>query len=146
MRATRDPTVCPTSSPVSQRARQTAITLLHAIPHENDLSKLLADDVVLTIMETGETFHGRKAIVDLLHHLSHEAFAAEHSAIVVAAEGCQAVVEAEFAGRHVGEFAGVSPTGRHVHLPFAFGCDVAGNHIAALRLYLSLDALVRQIR
>ncbi len=61
-------------------------------------------------------------------------------------EGDRAAVEAEFVGTHVGEFAGLAPTGRLVRVPYAVAYDLAGETIAALRLYLPLDALVRQIR
>ncbi len=49
-------------------------------------------------------------------------------------------------GTHAGEFAGILATGRAVRLPYAVAYDLDGEQIAALRIYMSVDALVRQIQ
>jgi predicted ester cyclase len=97
-------------------------------------------------METGEVAHGRDAIVGLVDHLHHQAFAGSPIVRSLVAEGSRAAVEGEFVGRHVGEFAGIAPTGRTVRVPFAAAYDLAGGTIGALRVYLPMDALVRQLR
>lgn len=56
------------------------------------------------------------------------------------------MIEAEFVGTHVGEFAGVAPTGRQVRVPYSVAYDLVEDAITAVRLYLPMDALVRQIR
>jgi predicted ester cyclase len=56
------------------------------------------------------------------------------------------MLEAAFVGTHVGEFAGIAATGRAVRLPYAVAYDLADGRIAALRIYLATDALVRQLR
>jgi predicted ester cyclase len=106
----------------------------------------LADQVTHTLMETGEVTRGREAVVGLIDHLYRQAFAGSAVVRGLVVEGGRASLEAEFVGRHVGEFAGISPTGRSVRVPFAVAYDLDAGTIAALRIYLPMDALVRQIR
>jgi hypothetical protein len=56
-----------------------------------------------------------------------------------------AMLEAQFTGTHVGEFEGVTATGREVDVPYAVAYDLRGDKISALRLYFPLDLLMRQI-
>jgi predicted ester cyclase len=97
-------------------------------------------------METGEVTHGRTAVAALLTYLHCTAFAAPPSITTLVAEGERALVEAEFAGQHLGEFAGIPPTGRRVHVSYTVAYDLSVDTISAVRLYLSLDVLVRQLR
>jgi len=130
----------------TERTRATMAAYLDALVGGGDYGTYLAEDVTLTVMDTGEVSRGRAAVVGLIDHLHRQAFAAAPVLRGLVVEGERAALEAEFVGRHVGEFAGLAPTGRQVRVPYAVGYDVAGGEIAALRLYLPLDALVRQLR
>lgn len=55
------------------------------------------------------------------------------------------MLEAEFVGTHVGEFEGVSATGRAVRVPYAVAYDLEDGKITSLRLYFPLELLPRQI-
>jgi predicted ester cyclase len=119
---------------------------LAALCGTDDCGTALTEDVVLTFMETGEITHGRTAVAALLAYLHRTAFAAPPTISTLVAGTEHAMIEAEFAGPHTGEFAGIAPTGRRVRLPYAVAYDLGPDTIRAVRLYLPLDALVRQLR
>jgi predicted ester cyclase len=56
-----------------------------------------------------------------------------------------AYLEADFVGRHIGEFAGVPATGREVNVPYCVAYDVKDGHITELRGYFPLAALINQL-
>jgi steroid delta-isomerase-like uncharacterized protein len=55
------------------------------------------------------------------------------------------VGEARFAGRHVGEFAGIPPTGREVSVPFVVFVDFRDGLLAGERFQYDLNGLLRQL-
>ena len=130
----------------TERTRAVMAAYLDALTGGGDYGAYLADDVTLTVTETGELTRGRAAVVGLIDYLHKQAFAASPVVRSVIADDGRAALEAEFVGTHVGEFAGVPPTGRRVGVPYAVAYDLAGDAIGALRLYLPMDALVRQLR
>ena len=146
MRRARDPTADSDDLNAVARSSATVNAHLDALCGTGDCGAVLADDVVLTIMETGEVTRGRAAVAALLAYLHRSAFAAPPAVATLVAGTNRAMVEAEFAGRHTAEFAGVSPTGRTVRLPYAAAYDLGVDAITAVRLYLPLDALARQLR
>ena len=58
-------------------------------------------------------------------------------------DGDRAALEADFVGRHIGEFAGVAATGRELRVPYSVVYDLAGGRIKALRIYGLASDLVR---
>jgi predicted ester cyclase len=142
----RDPTADTGELKVAARSWATVNAHLEALRGAGDCGATLTDEVALTIMETGEVTRGRAAVAALLAYLHRSAFAAPPAvATLVAGTKC-AMIEAELAGEHTGEFAGIPPTGRMVRLPYAVAYDLSADSISAVRLYLPLDALVRQLR
>jgi predicted ester cyclase len=127
-------------------ARAMVIAHLAAIQGGGDCGAVLADDVALTIMETGEVTRGRDAVAALLAYLHRSAFAAPPAVVTLVTEREHVMLEATFAGEHTGEFAGIAATRRPVRLHYAVAYDLGVDTISAVRLYLPLDALVRQLR
>ena len=130
----------------ANRTRAVMDPYLNALVNGGDYGAYLADDVTFTVTETGEVTRGRAAVVGLINYLHQQAFAASPEVKSVITDDGHAALEAEFVGTHVGEFAGIAPTGRQVGVPYAVTYDLVGDMIAALRIYLPMDALVRQIR
>ena len=89
----RDPTAEPSDLAAAARAWATVSAHLDALCGAGDCGTALTDDVVLTIMETGEVTRGRVA------------FAAPPAVATLVAGTERAMIEAEFTGRHTGEFA-----------------------------------------
>lgn len=133
-------------SPATAQTRATVSVFLNALTTGDHFADFLAEGVTQTLMETGEVTSGRGAVARLTNHLYREAFAATLEIRGVVVEGRRAVFEADFVGAHVGEFAGIAPTGRIVGVPLVAACEVIDGKIGALRIYLSLDSLVRQVR
>lgn len=129
----------------TDRSRDILNTYLEALLARGDYGKHFAETVTFTLMDTGEVTQGREAVVGLIDYLHTQAFDATPVVRSLVVDGKQAVLEADFAGEHAGEFAGIGPTGRQVKLPYAVVYDVDTSSITALRIYLSMDALVRQI-
>ena len=146
MRRTRDPTEAWDELDAATRSRAKINVHIDALCGVGDCGATLDNDAALTIMETGEVTRGRAAVAELLTYLHRSAFVAPPVVSALIAETDRVMIEAEFAGKHTGEFAGISPTGRMVRLPYAVAYDLGADSISAVRLYLPLDALVRQLR
>jgi predicted ester cyclase len=133
---------------VETTARMRAMVNAHleALCGAGDGRAGLADDTTLTIMETGEVTRGGAAVAALLTYLHHTAFAAPPVVSTLVVGTNRALIEAEFTGRHTGEFAGIAPTGRMVRLHYVAAYDLGADAIGAVRLYFPMDALIRQLR
>ena len=57
----------------------------------------------------------------------------------------KAAIEADFAGAHTGEFAGIQPTGRAVRVPYSVLYDLRGAKISGLRIYFPMSLLIEQL-
>jgi predicted ester cyclase len=142
----RDPTVDLANIQAAARSRETVAAHLEALGSGADCGATLTDEVTLTIMETGEVIRGRNAVAALLAYVHHTAFAAPPVVRTLVVETGRAMIEAEFIGPHTGEFAGIPTTDHRVHLPYVTAYDLEAGAIRAMRLYLSMDTLVRQLR
>ena len=109
-----------------------------------DLS-MMAENVVFTTMATGDEHRGVEGVRRMLNHVYHEAFDARaESRSRIYAEK-QAVLEADFVGKHIGTFAGVPATGREVRVPLCVVYDLENGKIVRGRVYLEVPVLMRQI-
>jgi len=106
---------------------------------------VLADDVVFTVMGTGQEHRGPEGIMQMLHYLYHIAFdaTAQTKNLVIADQ--QAVLEADFVGRHIGEFAGIPATGKNVRVPLCVVYDLANDRIKRGRVYFEMPAFMQQV-
>jgi steroid delta-isomerase-like uncharacterized protein len=106
---------------------------------------MMADNVVFTVMATGEETQGPDAVLGLLNYFYHGAFDARgdiHNEMV--SEG-KAVAEADFVGKHIGEFAGIPATGKDVNVPLCVVYDLVDDQIKGARIYLEMPVLMAQL-
>lgn len=106
---------------------------------------MMADDVVFTLMATGEETHGRAAVRDLLNYYYRQAFDASAETTNTVFSNGKAVVEGYFVGIHIGEFDGIPPTYRPVRVPMCVVYDLDHDRIKRARVYLELPVLFQQI-
>jgi steroid delta-isomerase-like uncharacterized protein len=108
-------------------------------------SDLVAEDAVYTLMASGEEIHGREAIGELLRNFYTVAFdGAFDSANEIVGDG-HAVIEGHLVGKHVGEYAGLPPTGKQVRVPMCIAYDVMDGKVRRARIYMQMGILMEQL-
>ena len=116
----------------------------YAAADHGDVTEL-SDDVVFRVMGTGDEYRtpqGVKGMLDWFYHVAFDARAEVRNTII--GEGI-AVLEADFVGRHIGEFAGVPLTGKDVRVPLAVIYDLRDDRIAEGRVYFETPAFLAQV-
>lgn len=112
--------------------------------HHSDVS-MMADDVVFTIMATGQEHQGPDGVLQMLNYFYRLAFdATAETTNLVFADG-QAVAEADFVGKHIGEFAGIPATGKEVRVPLCVVYDLEDDLIKRGRVYFEMPVLMQQL-
>jgi predicted ester cyclase len=107
--------------------------------------KFFTADASLYLMGTDQEAHGREQVTGMIRYLHEQAFDAHPQIKCLLVDGEKSAIEADFVGKHVAEFAGKAATGKEVRVPYSVVYDLEGEQIAALRIYMSLDALIRQL-
>jgi len=107
---------------------------------------MLADDVVFTLMPTGQESHGPEAVLNTLDAFYQSAFDASAEPRMIIFDDGHAVFEGAFVGRHTGEFAGIPATGEMVRVPMCIVYDVEGKQIKRARVYFELPVLMQQLQ
>ena len=120
------------------------IVMRYLSSNHADLS-MMAPDVVFTSMATGDEHRGKEALAGMLHYIYHVAFDARAEAKNMVFADNQAVLEADFVGRHIGEFAGVPPTGKDVRVPLCVVYDLENDQIKRGRVYFEVPAFLKQV-
>jgi steroid delta-isomerase-like uncharacterized protein len=106
---------------------------------------MMADDVVFTHMASGDEHRGPAAVRGMLDYMYRQAFDATAEIRSRICTETQAVVEGEFVGTHIGEFAGIPATGRRVRVPLCVVYDLEGDRIKRARVYIEMPVLLRQL-
>ncbi|MFN2220589.1 MAG: ester cyclase [Anaerolineae bacterium] len=106
---------------------------------------MMADDVVFTMMATGEDSRGPEAVRQMLHYFYHVAFDARAETTSELVSNGQAVIEAQVVGTHIGEFAGIAATGKEFRVPLCVVYDVEDDKIKQARIYFEIPALLAQL-
>ena len=118
---------------------------LDALARREDFPAYFTDDVVATFEGTDQRAEGREAAGQLIRYVHQNAFDARMELKNLLADEGQAAIEADFAGTHTGEFAGIPATGRAVRVPYAVIYDLRGDKISALRIYFPMSVLIDQL-
>jgi len=106
---------------------------------------MMADDVVFTHMATGEEHRGPEGVLQMLNYFYHVAFDADAvTRNTIFADG-KAVLEADFVGKHIGEFAGISATNNQVRVPLCVVYDLEKDQIKRGRVYFEMPVLLQQL-
>ena len=107
--------------------------------------RYFSDDVVVSLVGTDQGAEGADEAEGWINYLHTEAFEAHPELKGMLADDGQAAAEFDFVGKHVGEFGGMSATGRDVRVPYSAVYDLEGEKIGAVRIYLSMELLMQQL-
>lgn len=105
----------------------------------------LAEDARFTTMFDGKTRTGPVAILAMLQALYQIAFQAKAEPRNLIFSEEHAVLEAEFVGQHIGDFEGITATGRQVRVPFCVVYDLEEGKIHQARIYFEMHILIQQL-
>ncbi|HEX9041876.1 MAG TPA: ester cyclase [Trebonia sp.] len=125
--------------------RQIMQDYLDALVKRGDYGRYFTSDVILTAVGTDQRAVGREAAVRQMQDMHERAFDARIEVKSLLVDGGRAAVEADFAGTHIGEFAGIAPAGRLVRVPYAVVYDLRGDQISELRIYFPMALLADQL-
>ena len=125
--------------------RQVMQEYLDTLIKRADYPAFYTEDVVVTFEGTDQRAEGREAAGQLIRHIQEIAFDARPEVKNLFVDDGKAALEADFAGVHVGEFAGIQATGREVRVPYSVVYDLRGDKISAMRIYFPFRLLIEQI-
>jgi predicted ester cyclase len=81
-------------------------------------------------------------MLNYFYHIAFDATAATHTMLF--GEN-SAMVEGNFIGKHIGEFAGIPATGKDVNVPLCVIYDLENDRIKQGRVYFEMPALFQQL-
>jgi predicted ester cyclase len=125
--------------------RQIMQDYLDALAKRENYPACFTGDVVATFEGTDQRATGRDAAGQLIRYVHEIAFDARMELKNLLTDDGKAAIEADFAGTHTGEFAGIPATGRQVRIPYSVVYDLAGDKISALRIYFPMSQLIEQL-
>ena len=107
----------------------------------------VAENAVFKNMNTGEEIIGRKAIAGMLNYMYHVAFDAKAIVNNTVITKNNALLEANFVGKHIGEFAGIAATGKQVKVPLCVTYDLNEDGLIQNgRIYMLTDVMMQQLK
>lgn len=108
--------------------------------------KYLAEDAVFINMNTKEITVGREAICKMLYNLYNVSFNAKSNILNKIVTKEKALLEANFEGQHIGDYAGITATYKNVKVPLCVSYDLENSLIKTARFYFSIETLLNQIK
>ena len=81
----------------------------------------------------------------MLQYIYHVAFDAHAETRTIVVNEDHALLEGDFVGRHIAEFAGIPATGRNVRVPLCVVYDLENAMIKRGRVYFEVPALMQQL-
>jgi steroid delta-isomerase-like uncharacterized protein len=120
-------------------------TMMRYFSSEHGDVSMMAEDVVFTVMATGQEHQGCDGVLAMLNYFYHIAFDATATTRTMLFGESSAMVEGDFVGKHIGEFAGVPATGKDVRVPLCVVYDLENDRIKHGRIYFETPALMQQL-
>ena len=120
-------------------------TMLRYFNSEHSDVNTIAEDVVFTIMASGQEHRGREGVMGMLKYFYHIAFDATATLHVTLFGESNALWEGDFVGRHIGEFAGIPARGKDVRVPLCVVYDLENDQIKRGRVYFEMPVLMAQL-
>jgi steroid delta-isomerase-like uncharacterized protein len=120
-------------------------TMMRYFNSEHSDVSMMAEDVVFTVMATGQEHKGCDGVLAMLNYFYHIAFDATSTTRTMLFGENSAMVESDFVGRHIGEFAGIPATGKDVNVPLCVVYDLENERIKHGRIYFEIPALMQQL-
>lgn len=118
---------------------------LHALVSKGGFGSFFADDIVVTLMDSGQEVRGRVEAEIIVNYLHNVAFRATPEVqTVIYGEGI-ASAELIFAGRQVETFEDIPPSNEDLRVPYAVVWELENGKITSLRLYQFASALTATI-
>lgn len=124
----------------------TKVAIFKYIDSKHTDVSMMASDVVFTNMATGDEHKGPEGVSNLLNYVYHIAFDAEAEVKNLIFTENRAVFEADFVGKHIGEFAGIPATNKNVRIPLCVVYDLERDKIKRGRIYFEIPAFLAQVK
>ena len=105
----------------------------------------LADDVEFTVMGTGMKHSGPEGVGQMLNYFYSQAFEATAERTNLVVGNGKAVLEANFVGKHIGNFAGIPATGKDVNVPLCVVYEIKDGKIWRGSVYLEMPVMLKQL-
>jgi predicted ester cyclase len=118
---------------------------LDAVITRGHYAQFFARDITLHVVGSDQHAEGADHVAALIRFLHEQAFESHPELKSLIVDGERAAIEADFVGRHVAEFAGLSSTGKEVRVPYCVMYELEGDLIKALRMYWPMNELLRQL-
>jgi predicted ester cyclase len=133
---------------ITESGRTTMDAYLQALTTRDSFADFLTDDVTLDMIGAGLSAQGRAQVEDFIRYAHEQAFDGrpELKSLIVDPDGRRSAIEADFIGRHIGEFAGIPATGRNVRVPYSVHYDLTSSGISALRIYGLAEGLISALK
>ena len=128
-----------------ESTRQVLHAYIEALQARGEYGRYFSDDVAFELMGSGQRTAGPQAAEGTIRYLHEQAFDARPELKNLLVEDGKAALEARFVGKHTGEFGGKAATGNEVDVPYSVIYDLDGDKITALRIYMPMDVLMRQV-
>jgi predicted ester cyclase len=129
-----------------QQVRETLQQYVEALLARGDYGRFFAPDMQFAVMGTDQQTRGAEAAEQAIRFLHETAFDAKPEVLNLVVDEHGAAAEAVFVGTHTGEFAGMKASGNAVRVPYSVFYELEGDKITALRIYMSMEQLVAQVR
>ena len=126
-------------------AKQTSEIMRQYWDSEHSDVSMMAEDVVFTVMASGQEAHGPEGVLQLLNYFYHIAFDATAENSIEIIENGKAVWEGDFVGKHIGEFAGIPATDKGVRVPLCVVYELEDGQIKRARVYFEMPVLLQQL-